>query len=198
MAECKRTVLIVDDDEAILKQMKWALKKEYEVRLAHDGSEALRLFRESPADAVILDLGLPPDPRGIEEGLKTLESLVEEALLDLPKEFKKLIDNLVVIVEDEAGPEVYRQTGSHPFHRILGTYHGVPYIHRGPFYGNILPDRIIIYQNPIEEIWTTDEEIKRRVRSVVIHEIGHYFGLSDLDMEKIEEEMRLNDSKEKK
>ena len=125
------------------------------------------------------------------------ETLVEEALLDLPKEFKKLIDNLVVIVEEEADPEVYRQTGSHPFSRILGTYHGVPYTQRGPFYGNILPDRIIIYQNPIEEICNTEEEIKERVRSVVIHEVGHYFGLSDLDMEKIEKEIRRNSRKEK-
>lgn len=125
------------------------------------------------------------------------EALVEEALLDLPKEFKKVIDNLVVIVEEEASPEVYRQTGSHPLSRILGTYHGIPYTQRGPFYGNILPDRIIIYQNPIEEICTTKEEIKQRVRSVVIHEVGHYFGLSDLDMEKIEMEIRQMSRKEK-
>ena len=125
------------------------------------------------------------------------EKLVEEALVDLPKEFKKLIDNLAVIVEDEAPREVYRQTGAHPFSRILGTYHGVPYTQRGPFYGNILPDRIIIYQIPIEEICTSEEEIKQRVREVVIHEVGHYFGLSDLDMKKIEEEIRQIKQKEK-
>ncbi len=125
------------------------------------------------------------------------EKLVEEALADLPKEFKKLIDNLAVIVEDEAPLEVYRQTGAHPFSRILGTYHGVPYTQRGPFYGNILPDRIIIYQIPIEEICATEEEIKQRVREVVIHEVGHYFGLSDLDMKKIEEEIRQIKRKEK-
>jgi predicted Zn-dependent protease with MMP-like domain len=125
------------------------------------------------------------------------EKLVEEALVDLPKEFKKLIDNLAVIVESEAPPEVYRQTGAHPYSRILGTYHGVPYTQRGPFYGNILPDRIIIYQIPIEEICTSEEEIKQRVREVVIHEVGHYFGLSDLDMKKIEEEIRQSNQKEK-
>ena len=125
------------------------------------------------------------------------EKLVEEALADLPKEFKKLIDNLAVIVEDEAPPEVYRQTGAPPFRRILGTYHGVPYTQRGPYYGNILPDRIIIYQIPIEEICTSEEEIKQRVREVVIHEVGHYFGLSDSHMKKIEEEIRQIKQKEK-
>jgi predicted Zn-dependent protease with MMP-like domain len=129
---------------------------------------------------------------------ENFEKLVEEALAELPGEFKKLIDNLAVFIEDEAPPEVYRQTRTHPFSRILGTYHGVPYTQRGPFYGNILPDRIIIYQNPIEEICRTEEDMKKRVRSVVIHEVGHYFGLSDLDMEKIEREIRQERKKEKK
>ena len=116
------------------------------------------------------------------------EKLVEEALLDLPKEFKKLIDNLVVIVEEEAPIEVYRQTGSHPFSRILGTYHGIPFKHRGPYYGNIPPDVIVIYQKPIEEICTTEEQIKEQVLKTVRHEIGHYFGFSDDELRKIEEE----------
>jgi predicted Zn-dependent protease with MMP-like domain len=128
---------------------------------------------------------------------ENFEKLVEEALSELPKEFKKLIDNLAVFVEDEAPPEVYRQTGANPLGRILGTYHGVPYTHRGPFYGNILPDRITIYQMPIEEICTTEEDIKRRVQEVVIHEVGHYFGLSDLDMKKIEEDIRRSHTRRK-
>jgi predicted Zn-dependent protease with MMP-like domain len=92
------------------------------------------------------------------------------------------------MVEQEAPPEVYRQTGAHPFSRILGTYHGIPYKHRGPYYGNIPPDVIVIYQRPIQEICTTEDEIKKEVRKVVIHEIGHYFGFSDSEMKKIEEE----------
>ena len=116
------------------------------------------------------------------------EKLVEEALADLPKEFKKLIENLAVIVEEEAPPQVYRQTGAHPFSRILGTYHGVPYTHRGPYYGNIPPDVIVIYQKPIEEICTTEEQIKEQVLKTVRHEIGHYFGFSDHELRKIEEE----------
>ncbi len=114
------------------------------------------------------------------------EKLVEEALLDLPKEFKKLMDNVVVMVEEEAPQEVYRQTGVHPFSRILGTYHGVPYPHRGPYYGNILPDRITIYQNPIEEICSTEEEIKEQVKKTVLHEIWHYFGRTDEEIVELE------------
>ncbi len=116
------------------------------------------------------------------------EQLVEEALVHLPKKFKNLIENLVIMVEKEAPSDIYRQTGSHPFSRILGTYHGVPFTHRGPYYGNIPPDVIVIYQKPIEEICSTAEQIKEKVREVVIHEIGHYFGFSDEEMRKIEEE----------
>jgi predicted Zn-dependent protease with MMP-like domain len=116
------------------------------------------------------------------------EKLVEEALSGLPRKFKKLIENLVVMVEEEAPLEAYRQTGSSPFSRILGTYHGVPFKHRGPYYGNIPPDVISIYQKPIEEICSTEEEIRDEVRKVVIHEVGHYFGFSDDELREIEEE----------
>jgi predicted Zn-dependent protease with MMP-like domain len=125
------------------------------------------------------------------------EKLVEEALQGLPKEFKKLIDNLAVFVEDEAPPEIYRQTGTHPFSRILGTYHGVPYTHRGPFYGNILPDRITIYQNPIEEICHTEEEIKSQVQKTVLHEIWHYFGRTDEEIDEMERDFIRWRKKEK-
>ncbi len=118
------------------------------------------------------------------------EKLVEEALVDLPKEFKKLMDNLVVMVEEEAPPEVYRQTRSSPFSRILGIYHGVSFKHRGPYYGNVPPDVITIYQKPIEQISYSEEEIKERVRNVVIHEVGHYFGLTDEELRKIEADSR--------
>lgn len=119
------------------------------------------------------------------------EKLVEEALADLPKRFKKLIDNLVVMVEEEAPPQVYRQTGSPPFSRILGTYHGVSYKHRGPYYGNLPPDVIVIYQKPIEQISYSEEDIKEKVREVVFHEVGHYFGLTDEELRKIEADSRL-------
>jgi predicted Zn-dependent protease with MMP-like domain len=126
------------------------------------------------------------------------EKLAEEALADLPMEFKKLIDNLVVMVEEEAPPEVYRGTGVHPFNRILGTYHGVPYTHRGPYYGNIPPDVITIYQKPIEEICSTEEEIKEQVKKTVLHEVWHYFGRTDKEIEALERKAFLNDKKEEK
>ncbi|KKN53726.1 hypothetical protein LCGC14_0599340, partial [marine sediment metagenome] len=78
------------------------------------------------------------------------EKLAEEALAQIPRKFKKLISNLAVLVEEKASREIFEKTGSTPLSSILGHYHGVPFKHRGPFYGNIPPDVIVIYQKPIE------------------------------------------------
>jgi len=114
------------------------------------------------------------------------EKLAEEALAQIPKKFRKLISNLALIVEEKPSREIFEKTGSTPLSSILGHYHGVPLKHRGPFYGNIPPDVIVIYQKPIENICFTEEEIKKKVREVVFHEIGHYFGLSDKELKEIE------------
>ncbi len=114
------------------------------------------------------------------------EKLTEDALAQIPKKFKKYIENLAVIVEEKPSREIFEKTGSTPLSSILGHYHGVPFKHRGPYYGNIPPDVIVIYQRPIENICSTDEEIKKKVREVVFHEIGHYFGLSDKELKEIE------------
>jgi len=114
------------------------------------------------------------------------ERLVEEALARLPKKFKKYIDNLAVIVEEKPSRELYERTGSSPFSILLGHYHGVPFKHRGPFYGNIPPDVVVVYQKPIESICSTEEEIRKKVKEVIFHEIGHYFGMSDAELREIE------------
>ncbi len=114
------------------------------------------------------------------------EELVEEALAGLPKKFKERLQNITVIVEENPSREVYIRLGGSPFSLILGQYHGIPYKYRGPFYGNVPPDVITIYQKPIEKICSTEEEIKKKVKEVVIHEIAHYFGFDDKELKKIE------------
>ncbi len=109
------------------------------------------------------------------------EKLVEEAVAGIPARFKKLIENLTVMVEDDPPPGM----------PLLGLYHGVPYTRRGPsFYGNTAPDVIVIYQRPIESICRTPDEIRDKVREVVLHEVGHYFGLEEDELREIEREAR--------
>lgn len=116
------------------------------------------------------------------------EKLVEEALAGLPRRFRKLLHNLAVIVEDN--PPRDMSSGRTSSSTLLGLYHGVPFKHRGSYYGNVPPDVIVIYQKPIERISSSDDEIKKRVREVVLHEIGHYFGLSDEELRRIENRLR--------
>ena len=82
---------------------------------------------------------------------ENFEKIVQEALDGLPKKFKRYLDNIAVIVETKPSRDVYEKTGGSPFSSILGLYHGVPLKHRGPYYGNLPPDVIIIYQEPIEQ-----------------------------------------------
>jgi predicted Zn-dependent protease with MMP-like domain len=110
------------------------------------------------------------------------EGLVEEALAGLPRKFKKLLHNVAVMVEDSPPPSRRSAGGT-----LLGLYHGVPLQHRGPYYGNVPPDVIVIYKKPIESLCLSDEEIKSRVQEVVRHEVGHYFGLSEKELRDIED-----------
>ena len=115
------------------------------------------------------------------------EELVDEALTALPKKFKKRIENLVVMVEENPPKDLQRQTGSPPFSTILGLYHGVPLKHRGFSYGNIPPDVIIIYQKPIENMCLSEDEMKQKIKDVLFHEIGHYFGMTEEDLNMVDE-----------
>jgi len=67
-----------------------------------------------------------------------------------------------------------------------GLYQGVPYDQRGFYYGNVLPDKITLFQNPIESICRTKEEVNEKVREVIVHEVGHYFGLDDKKLRELE------------
>ena len=114
-------------------------------------------------------------------GREEFETLVGEAMTEIPRRFRKLIENLTIMVEDESPPGT----------SLLGLYHGVPYTHRGPAsYGNISPDVIVIYQRPIERISRTPEDIKDHVRDTVLHEVGHYFGLGEAELREIERAIR--------
>lgn len=111
------------------------------------------------------------------------EEFVLQALEDLPEFFKKKLENVSIIIEDLPSLEIQNKLKKDGF-GILGLYQGIPYRKRGFWYGNTLPDRIIIYQKPIENIAKTEEEIKELVRKVVMHEIGHYYGLSEEELRK--------------
>lgn len=97
------------------------------------------------------------------------EDLVGEALDLIPEELGRLMENVVVLVED------YPPAGR----RLLGLYHGVPLTERGTGYAGMLPDTIHIYRVPILRMCRTEEEVVDEVRHTVVHEVAHHFGISD-------------------
>lgn len=114
-------------------------------------------------------------------------SLVEEALRRIPRRFRDAMRNVAVVVEDEPSPELLAELEMEPDDTLFGLYHGTPLTERDSTYGNTLPDRISIYQGPIEEECEEDEDIRQCVAETVIHEFGHHFGLSEEEIEDIEE-----------
>jgi predicted Zn-dependent protease with MMP-like domain len=99
------------------------------------------------------------------------EDLVAEALDQVPDELARLVDNVVVVVEDDV-PE-----GSEP---LLGLYEGIPLTERGPTsYAGAMPDRITIYRLPTLEICDTEDDVVEEVHVTVVHEIAHHFGIDD-------------------
>jgi predicted Zn-dependent protease with MMP-like domain len=115
------------------------------------------------------------------------EQLVAEAVTLIPSRFRREIKNLAVIVEPEPSPDVLEEMGIEPPDSLYGLYSGTPLTERGWSYGNQLPDRITLYQHPIEEDCEDEDEMRVVIGETLIHEIGHYFGLSEQEIEEIEE-----------
>jgi predicted Zn-dependent protease with MMP-like domain len=118
---------------------------------------------------------------------RRFEALVEKAVRRLPKRFKNKIANIAVVVEDWADDETLADVGVEPPDTLYGLYRGIDLMRRDSSYGNVLPDTITIYQGPIEEDCADEAEMEDLVRDTVIHELGHYFGLDDETMERIED-----------
>jgi len=117
---------------------------------------------------------------------EAFEELVLAALDELPPEFREKLENVEITIEGWPSRHDLARAGIGPSGTLFGLYTGVPRTARGVWYGNVLPDRIVIYQGPIEAYCRSREEIVQTVRDTVMHEIGHYFGLSDQRLREIE------------
>jgi predicted Zn-dependent protease with MMP-like domain len=112
------------------------------------------------------------------------EALVTEALDNLPQKFKNVLSNVEVVIEDEPTDFQRRKMHLRPWTRLFGLYEGVPQTNRGN-YNLVLPYKISIFKNTIEESYVDDEGIKEQVRRTVLHEIGHHLGMDDKQLRKL-------------
>ncbi|MGH9141846.1 MAG: metallopeptidase family protein [Thermoanaerobaculia bacterium] len=108
------------------------------------------------------------------------ERLVAEALDSLPERFAELLDNVVVVVEEEPSASD-REVMEDEHGELLGLYRGTPMTRR-TYDSFRLPDQIAIFRRPILRVTRDPREARRQIRDTVIHELGHYFGLSDEEM----------------
>ena len=105
---------------------------------------------------------------------KEFDDIAEKALQSIPKSFRDKLENVQIVMSDSAP----KNSGG----MLPGLYQGVPLKNRGIFYGGALPDKITLYKDNIESICSNTEELKIRIKEVIIHEIGHHFGMNEKEI----------------
>ena len=120
--------------------------------------------------------------------LEHFEELVRRGLDLIPDELFARIENVDIQVEHMPSAQQLASVGVPSGHTLLGLYVGIPNTRRTSGYNMVMPDRIIIFQGPLERISRTEDDLVERVRDTVIHEVAHHFGISDERLNEIEAE----------
>lgn len=120
------------------------------------------------------------------------EELVRQALGTVPDEIAQRIDNVDVEVQDWPSGQQLTSARVPPGRTLLGLYQGIPLTKRNSGYNLVPPDRITIFQGPIERMTQDDDELVDRVREVVVHEVAHHFGISDARLNEIEAQRKAH------
>lgn len=119
--------------------------------------------------------------------MESFQAIAEESFAGLPEYFVRGIENVAIFVEEVADAETLSRMKLHSPDELLGLYQGWPLPERGSGYGGCAPDMIHLYRRPILAYCRqSGEEVHHCIRHVLIHEIGHYFGFSDAQMQAIE------------
>jgi len=118
---------------------------------------------------------------------EAFEQLVADALSGIPRRFRDAMTNIVISVEDEPSRALLREMEIEPPGTLFGLYQGTPLTERRWDHGNSLPDRILLFQGPHEREAEDEDDLIASIGETLIHEIGHYFGLSEEEIEEIEE-----------
>ena len=111
------------------------------------------------------------------------ERHVAEALASIPRRFRRAMKNIAIVVEDEPPEELLAEMGIEPPDSLFGLYQGTPLTERPWGFGNVLPDRVLLFQGPHEREAEDEDDLVVAIGETLIHEIGHYFGLSEEEIE---------------
>jgi predicted Zn-dependent protease with MMP-like domain len=117
--------------------------------------------------------------------IERFEQLVNEGIKDIPQKFLDKLDNVGIVVEDNPTPEQLKKLKVRKNYFLFGLYEGIPKTKRWG-YADVLPDKITIFKNPIEQSAGTEEEIKKIIKETVWHEIAHHFGMDEKEVREAE------------
>lgn len=114
------------------------------------------------------------------------EKLVDQAIKELPKEIFEKMENVAIVIEQNPSSGQLRQVGIRYGGLLLGLYQGVPKTKYGRGFGNILPDKITLFQEPIERLAGSKDRVLEVIKNTVFHEIAHHFGFSEKAIRELE------------
>lgn len=114
------------------------------------------------------------------------EKIVADGIDAIPEKFLKKLNNVFIVVEDEPTSVQKKKTKIRHGWTLYGLYEGIPQISRGAGYTGVLPDKITIFQKPIEEVARDEEDMKEMVKNTVWHEIAHHFGMDEDEVSRAE------------
>ncbi|MFN3975331.1 MAG: metallopeptidase family protein [Dehalococcoidia bacterium] len=115
---------------------------------------------------------------------RAFRRLVERAIATLPTPVLVYLDNVDILVQDWPSQEQLRSVGVQDPYGLLGLYEGIPQTERTA-YNLVLPDRITLFQRPIEAACESADEVAGQVRTTILHELAHHYGWKDQDMERL-------------
>ncbi|PKN33301.1 MAG: hypothetical protein CVU61_13860 [Deltaproteobacteria bacterium HGW-Deltaproteobacteria-19] len=107
------------------------------------------------------------------------DRVVQRAIRRIPKEIRRHLDNMVISVRERPSPELLQVMGLPPDYPLLGVYQGSSLMERSPTYPPLYPDTILIFQEPLEEMCWTLEELEEEVEITVVHEVAHFLGITE-------------------
>ncbi len=114
------------------------------------------------------------------------EKIVKEGIMAIPEKFLRKLDNVAIVIADELTPAQKNKLNIRSNWTLFGLYEGVPQLERGANYSAVLPDKITIFQKPIEEEARNKKDMKEIVKNTVWHEIAHHFGMSEFRVRQAE------------
>lgn len=113
------------------------------------------------------------------------EKVLRQAIDDLPSMFREAIRNVAIVVEDWPPDWLLEELDIPPEETLYGFYHGIPLPDRSVLDSGNLPDKISVYRGPLVNDFRDSEELARQIRTTLLHEIGHYFGMDEEDLARL-------------